>query len=92
MKKEKNEKPTDDAMKGYNPADRDFQRTEKEVDNVSGSEKEALEKKQNDALKGINPANRDFQRTVLTKTTLVNNLLLNLNSLAHLFLQEYKKN
>ncbi len=45
MKKDKNEKPTDDAMKGYNPADRDFQRTEEDVDNVSGSEKEALEKK-----------------------------------------------
>ena len=31
-------------MKGYNPADRDFQRTEEDIDDVSKSEKEELEK------------------------------------------------
>ena len=32
-------------MKDYNPADRDFQRTEDEIDDVSKSEKEELEKR-----------------------------------------------
>ncbi len=45
MQQDKNKKPTDDAMKNYNAKDRDFQRTENEVDNVSGNEKKEIEKK-----------------------------------------------
>jgi len=41
---QKGGKPTIDAMKGYNPTDRDFQRTEEETDNISQSEKEELNK------------------------------------------------
>ena len=33
--------PTQDAMKGYDPTDRDFQRTEEETDNIDKSELEA---------------------------------------------------
>jgi hypothetical protein len=40
MKNDKNRKPTDEGLKGYNPADRDFQRTEEETDRVSKSEKD----------------------------------------------------
>jgi len=40
---EKNE--DQNPMKDYNPADRDFQRTEDEIDDVSKSEKEELEKR-----------------------------------------------
>ena len=47
--KEKNSEPTPENIKkanaGYNPADRDFQRTEEDVDNIDKSEKEALEKR-----------------------------------------------
>ncbi len=42
--KQQTDKPTSDAMKGYNPTDRDFQRTEEDIDNISESEKEALNK------------------------------------------------
>jgi len=52
IEKDKNQKPTDDAMKNYNAKDRDFQRTEDEVDNVSGAEKENLEKKKKSSDKG----------------------------------------
>lgn len=38
MEKDKNRKPTDEGLKGYNPADRDFQRTEKQTDRVDQSE------------------------------------------------------
>ena len=38
--KEQN-KPTTDAMKGYNPTDRDFQRTPQETDRIDESEIEA---------------------------------------------------
>ncbi len=38
MKNEKKRKPTDEGLKSYNPADRDFQRTEDETDRVSQSE------------------------------------------------------
>ena len=31
-------KPTTDAMKGYNPTDRDFQRTPEETDRIDESE------------------------------------------------------
>jgi hypothetical protein len=47
--KNKNSEPTTEnikaASKNYNPADRDFQRTEDDIDNVSKSEKEELEKR-----------------------------------------------
>ena len=36
--------PTQDAMKGYDPTDRDFQRTPEDVDNISKSEKEDADK------------------------------------------------
>ena len=32
-------------MEGYDPTDRDFQRTEDDVDNISASEKEALDER-----------------------------------------------
>jgi|GraSoiStandDraft_46_1057282.scaffolds.fasta_scaffold5636964_1 hypothetical protein len=35
---QKTDKPTTDAMKGYNPTDRDFQRTEPETDSIDQSE------------------------------------------------------
>ena len=38
MKNNKNSKPTDEGLKSYNPANRDFQRTEEETDRVSQSE------------------------------------------------------
>lgn len=38
MKNDKNRKPTDEGLKSYNPADRDFQRTEEQTDRVSQSE------------------------------------------------------
>jgi hypothetical protein len=48
MSTNKSDKPTSDAMKGYNPKDRDFQRTEEDLDDVSKSEKETLkEEKEN---------------------------------------------
>ena len=47
--KKKNSEPTAEnikaADKNYNPADRDFQRTEEDIDDVSKSEKEELEKR-----------------------------------------------
>ena len=41
---QKTDKPTTDAMKGYNPTDRDFQRTPEETDSISQSEKDELNK------------------------------------------------
>jgi len=38
MKENKNRKPTDEGLKNYNPANRDFERTEDETDRVSESE------------------------------------------------------
>jgi hypothetical protein len=38
-------------MEDYDPTNRDFQRTEDEVDNISGSEKEALDEKRKDKKK-----------------------------------------
>ena len=35
---QKTDKPTNDAMKGYNPTDRDFQRTPEETDRIDESE------------------------------------------------------
>ncbi|HEX5154323.1 MAG TPA: hypothetical protein VFW07_22905 [Parafilimonas sp.] len=46
MKNNSNKKREDqDPMKDYNPGDRDFQRTEEDIDNVSKSEKEELERR-----------------------------------------------
>ena len=42
---DKNEKPTTEAMKGYDRTNRDFQRTENDLDDVSKSEKDALKEK-----------------------------------------------
>jgi len=44
----KNSEPTPENIKAnanYNPKDRDFQRTEEDIDDVSKSEKEELEKR-----------------------------------------------
>lgn len=45
----KNSEPTKENIKkaseGYNAADRDFQRTQKDIDDVSRSEENALEEK-----------------------------------------------
>ncbi|MBV9960801.1 MAG: hypothetical protein JO072_01025 [Parafilimonas sp.] len=44
--KKQNSEPTSEnvnANANYNPANRDFQRTEEDIDNVSNSEKEELE-------------------------------------------------
>jgi hypothetical protein len=38
MKNNKKRMPTDQQLKSYNPADRDFQRTENETDRVDQSE------------------------------------------------------
>ncbi len=46
--KNKNSEPTPENIESnanYNPANRDFQRTENDVDDVSKSEKEELEKR-----------------------------------------------
>ena len=49
--------PTQDAMKGYNPTDRDFQRTEGEIDNIDKSEKEADNKRTEKANTEPNKSN-----------------------------------
>ena len=38
MEDNKERKPTDEALKNFNPSDRDFQRTEKQTDRVDQSE------------------------------------------------------
>jgi hypothetical protein len=44
--KKKKSEPKDQIIDpNYNPANRDFQRTEEDIDNVSKSEKEELEKR-----------------------------------------------
>lgn len=47
MKNDKNRKPTDEGLKGYNPADRDFQRTEEQTDRVSQSEIDEQKREKN---------------------------------------------
>ncbi|HXR84240.1 MAG TPA: hypothetical protein VN722_08025 [Hanamia sp.] len=50
MKNNKKRMPTDQQLKSYNPADRDFQRTEEQTDRVSQSEideQKREERKQN---------------------------------------------
>jgi hypothetical protein len=44
---QKTDKPTTDAMKGYNPTDRDFQRTPQETDSIDESEVEANKEEAN---------------------------------------------
>lgn len=46
---------------GYNPTDRDFQRTEDQTDSISASEKELPDNAKEHAH--YNKTNRDFQRT-----------------------------
>ena len=48
---EKNE--DQNPMKDYNPADRDFQRTEDEIDDVSKSEKEELERRKHAFMRRV---------------------------------------
>ncbi len=49
--------PTTDAMKGYNPTDRDFQRTEEETDKVDQSELDAANEKTEKANTEPNKSN-----------------------------------
>ena len=42
--KKKDKQKTENPMKGYNPTGRDFQFTEKDIDDVNKSEKEEIEK------------------------------------------------
>ncbi len=49
--------PTKDAMKGYDPTDRDFQRTEKETDLIDKSELEAMNEKTKKANTEPNKSN-----------------------------------
>lgn len=61
--KEKNSEPTPENIKkasaNYNPADRDFQRTEQDVDNVDKSEKEELEKRKKRLEKASTTPNKN---------------------------------
>jgi hypothetical protein len=61
--KTKNSEPTSENIKqaseGYNPANRDFQRTEDEIDDVSKSEKEELEKRKERLEKGSTTPNKN---------------------------------
>lgn len=45
MSDNKKKTKKDNPMENYDPTDRDFQRTEKDVDNVSKSEKDTLNEK-----------------------------------------------
>lgn len=56
QEKGKNEK----ELQSFNPKNRDFQRTEDDIDNVSDSERKS--KGQESGLSQINPKDRDFQR------------------------------
>ncbi len=61
--KAKNSEPTPKNIKkanaGYNPADRDFQRTEEDVDNIDKSEKEELKKRNERLEKATTTPNKD---------------------------------
>jgi len=61
--KTKNSEPTPEniknAGKDYNPANRDFQRTENDIDDVSKSEKEELEKRKERLEKGSTTPNKN---------------------------------
>jgi hypothetical protein len=46
MKNNKKRMPTDQQLKSYNPADRDFQRTEQQTDRVDQSEIEEQKREQ----------------------------------------------
>ena len=54
-------KPTTDAMKGYSPTDRDFQRTPEQTDNISQSEIDANKEELNkeEANKNTEQANTE---------------------------------
>jgi len=43
--RQNNQPKMQDAVKNYDPTNRDFQRTEADIDNISKSEKEELEKR-----------------------------------------------
>ena len=49
--------PTQDAMKGYDPTDRDFQRTEEETDKIDQSEIDAANEKTKKANTEPNKSN-----------------------------------
>lgn len=59
----KNSEPTPEnikkASKDYNPANRDFQRTENETDDVSKSEKEEMERRKERLEKGSTTPNKN---------------------------------
>ncbi len=60
--KNKNSEPTPENIKanaGNNPKDRDFQRTEDDIDDVSKSEKEELEKRKERLEKGSTTPNKN---------------------------------
>ena len=60
--KNKSSEPTPENIESnanYNPANRDFQRTENDLDNVSGSEKEELEKRKERLEKGSTTPNKN---------------------------------
>jgi hypothetical protein len=49
MEKNKDNKPTDEALKNYNPSNRDFERTEDQTDRVSESEIEERKREKGNA-------------------------------------------
>ena len=54
-------------MKDYDPTDRDFQRTEDDVDNISASEKEALnERRKNQKIKKRQAGNKQKNKEKVT--------------------------
>ena len=55
-----NNKPKmQDAVKNYDPTNRDFQRTEADIDNISKSEKEELEKRKKRTHEGSSKPDKD---------------------------------
>ena len=60
--KNENSEPTAENIKAnadYNPKNRDFQRTEDDIDDVSKSEKEELEKRKRRLEKGSTTPNKN---------------------------------
>ena len=51
MENNKDNKPTDESLKNYNPSNRDFQRTEEETDRVSESEIEEQKREKGKATR-----------------------------------------
>lgn len=58
MANDKNAKPTGNAIKDSNTKNKDFQRTEDEVDKVSKSENNQMHKKQKEAAKDPHKAKK----------------------------------